>query len=163
MELIQPLNTLEIEIFNLYLLELADLVVSPRAANYGVEFDVKCLQVSDSTFSVESVMLAAYPECNPQKGIVRSVDFQEMAKTVKECLLYQRSHLTNEAQQKICADYWSLIEDCIDFKNSLIFSFVPQVGGYVGLPGCIVMWMFAFIIYNPSQKRCVIIYGSASD
>lgn len=158
------LRTAELSAFGDYLRALS---VKLAGMNYAPLFDVKAFGLASSTsLPVREIMLEAYPWSRPDEARITKCSVDLMVKMTDACLVLDdvntfRSEdaVDTVTRAELRAEFWAHLKNCIDYESADIYDYNSESG----LPGYHTFWRFAWLIHNLERKRCVFLYGVASD
>jgi len=158
------LNIPEIHSLNGYLEAMGDFIIG---TNYITWFEASGFESTDSEFSANNLIKAAYPNSQPEKGRFIEVSVEQMVEYVNKSLslpdsLYGRGGLAAVLEKNVASSFWGHLKACIDSEKAKIVFYEPGFDVGDELYNSI-LWGFTYLIYDEEQSRCVIIHGGASD
>ena len=151
-------NPKSLDIPELYKLKLflGELQSSLDAGQCDVWFEVEGFDLSEAVFDADQVFKAAYPDLHENKKEIGAATVVEMTEKITACIVnpaYFSPSFTG--QSNLSLSYWSHLKECIDYTESAIYECTHSVG--------YMCWNFVYVVHNEGQRRCLALFGGASD
>jgi hypothetical protein len=149
----KSLNIPELSTFKSFLEQLQG---SLDAGQCEAWFEVEGFDLSDTIFDADQMFGAAYPDLHESKNDIVKSTVSEMTETISACITNPASfspRFVKHNSQSL--GYWNHLEGCIDYLHSEIYECNHGVW--------YMCWNFVYVVYNERQRRCVVLFGGASD
>lgn len=135
---------------------LEELQSSLDAGQCDAWFEVEGFELPGTTFDADQMFRAAYPELHESKKDIVKSTVSEMTETISACITNPATfspRLYKQNSQSL--SYWNHLKECIDYLQSEIYE--CNHGGWY------MCWNFVYVVYNERQRRCLVLFGGASD
>jgi hypothetical protein len=130
-------------------------------------FDAKGFEVADADFSVEDVIKLAYPGTKPENSKITECSVGEMVDELNRQLSVEHPYWGDPTRTSAVpllnndAAMWRLLQECVDYEAARVFRYEPLDAD--DELRCGITGEFAFLIYEETRRRCVLISGYNMD
>jgi hypothetical protein len=149
----KSLNVPELSKFKSFLEELQSLL---DAGQCDAWFEAEGFDLSGGNFDADLMFKAAYPDLHESKTTIVKSDVLEMMESITACIVTPAIWSPAfTGQSNLSVRYWHHLEECIDYLESEIYECNHDVW--------YMCWNFVYVVYNQAQRRCLVLFGGASD
>ena len=150
---LKSLDIPEMSSFKSFLVELQG---SLNAGQCDAWLEAEGFDLSDVTFDADQMFKAAYPDLHESRKDIVKVSVSEMVETISACITNPATmspRLYKQNSQSM--SYWNHLKNCIDYLQSEIYECGHDVW--------YMCWNFVYVVYSERQRRCLVLFGGASD